>query len=631
MVKSVYDYRIEKRFRRRLYFITGLVFVTTFIIILQLFVLQILHGYENRVLTKKFVSRQEFTIAPRGLFLDRNQRPGDQPLVQNLRFIDYVVRLDQFRTREEAEEYIRFFCKYMGRDFADFQNYLTPQNWKQLSTRNEYITLINHITRRQHERLALSPLPTGKGEYVTQHLRFYSMGPALAHISGFIGLPSENELKKKLAQSYQIIGKDGLEARYDSRLRGRDGVKVRHRTVDQEEQISTTEQGDNLVLTIDRDMQAAAYKALAATGKRGTAIALKASTGEILAMASTPAFDPNILSAGTTEQRTSHLREVTNYQGFINLAIQAKFPPGSSFKPLVALAALENIDPHKQFTEETSYNCPGSFTLRGKKAANNVVFKCLGVHGAKKMIDAIAYSCNVYFYNLGNQLGPEPIINYAKSFGLDKKTGVDLQNESEGLVPDSRWKQLNRDSRWFDGDTINLSIGQGFLQVTPIELAVLYAGLANRGKIFKPYLVKEIRDPIDNHLLNKFEPTLLREIPLSQEHLEIVQEGMRKVVTNGTAARLAVIPVPIAGKTGTVQTQAKLKGKDHAWFASYAPYNGEIEDTIVVVAFVEYGIWGASSAAPIAGEIYKAAFPNWNKKDESKIVKVESNTSKEED
>ncbi len=625
MVKSVYDYRIEQRFKTRLYFLTAMVFIVYGVIIVQLGFLQILEGYENRVLAKKFVSRQEFTIAPRGLFFDRNLRLGEQPLVQNLRFIDYILRMDQFRTREEAELYVRFFCKIMGRKYSDYEGYLTSQTWKQMSSKNKYITLINRMTRREHERLASSPLPKDKGEYVTKHLRYYSMGPALAHISGFIGLPSVTEVKKKLAQSYQTIGKDGLEARYDARLRGRDGVKVRHRTVDQEEQINTTEQGDNLVLTIDQDMQAAAYKALAATGKRGAAVALKASTGEILAMVSTPAFDPNILSSGTQEQRIAHLREVTNYQGFVNLAIQAKFPPGSSFKPLVALAALENIDVHQKFTSETSFNCPGYFTLHGNRASNNVVFKCLSTHGAKKMIDAIAYSCNVYFYNLGNQLGAEQIINFAKAFGLDKKTGVDLQNEGEGLVPDSRWKQINHNSRWYDGDTINLSIGQGYLLVTPIELAVLYAGLANRGKIFKPYLVNEIRDPIDNHIIKKFNPTLIREIPLAHEHIETVQAGMRKVVTHGTAARLNSISVPIAGKTGTVQTQAKLKGKDHAWFASYAPYiegGGIADNTIVVVAFVEYGTWGASSAAPIAGEIYKAAFPNW-KKESTETIKKE--------
>ena len=615
MAKTVQEFRAEQRFRRRLYFFSFMLFFLSFCFTLQLGSLQLVHGYENRVLAKKFVTHQEYTVAPRGLFYDRYSRPGDQPLVQNLRFIDFVIHPDQFENRKEAEEYVKLFSSIMGRDYENYRPYFSPKRWKQVLRKNEFITLLTRINRQEHERLAAFHLPAHKGEYVTKHTRYYTMGPALAHVSGFIGLPSVRELKKKLAQSYQTIGKDGLEARYDSNLRGRDGIRVRHRTLDQEEQISTTEQGENLILSIDHKIQASAYRSLLANSQRGTVIAMRAATGEILAMTSHPSFDPNILSSGNAEQRKEHIRQVKRHEAFLNLAIRAKFPPASVFKPLMALAALENGDSGKSFTSNTSFQCPGRFILKSTyKGLPNTKFRCWSVHGNENMIEAIMNSCNVYFYNLGYQLGPSAIIQYSRAFGLDKPTGIDLLGEIAGFVPDPRWKQRNFSSRWYDGDTVNLAIGQGFLQTTPIQIAVLYSAIANRGSIYQPYLVKEIRDPIDNHLIKKFGPRLLRSIPISLENIQIVQEGMRKVISQGTARRLAHLPLPIAGKTGTAQTSSKKKGRDHAWFASFAPYGAPLDEIIVVVVFVEYGLAGAATAAPIAAEVYKAAFPAWSRK-----------------
>ena len=625
MAKTVQEFRAELRFRRRLYFFTFMIFFLTLCFTLQLGSLQLVNGYENRVLAKKFVSHQEFTVAPRGLFYDRHSRLGDQPLVQNLRFIDFVIHPDQFESRKEAQEYVQVFSSIMGRDYENYRPYFKPARWKQILRKNEFITLLTRMTRREHERLAAFHLPAHKGEYVTKHMRYYTMGPALAHVSGFIGLPSSTELRKKLAQSYQTIGKDGLEARYDSRLRGRDGVRVRHRTLDQEEQISTTEQGDNLILTIDRKIQAAAYRTLAASSQRGTVIAMRANTGEILALASHPSFDPNILSSGNAGQRKVHIQQIRRHKAFLNLATLAKFPPASTFKPLLALAALENTDSNKTFTPDTSFQCPGRFILRSSyKGLPSTSFRCWSVHGSENMIDAIMNSCNVYFYNLGYQLGPTAIIQYSRAFGLDKPTGVDLLGEIAGFVPDPRWKQRNFSSRWYDGDTINLAIGQGFLQTTPLQIAVLYSAIANRGAIYQPYLVKEIRDPIDNHIIKEFKPRLLRSIPLSSQSVKIVQEGMRRVITQGTARRLGHIALPIAGKTGTVQTRSKRKSRDHAWFASFAPYGAPLDEIIIVVVFVEYGLAGAATAAPIALEVYKAAFPDWNRKKTRELLKQQN-------
>ena len=608
MSKTLKEFRLEQKFRTRLLVFASFMFLVVVTFIIRLAFLQLVHGYENKILAKKFVSHQEFTVAPRGLLFDRNAALGDEPLVQNIRFINFIIHPEQFENREEAIEYVKVFCNIMGRDYRNYAPLLSPQKWKRTVRKNEFITLVTRMTRKEHERLVTFYTATRKGEYVTHHLRYYTMGPAMAHVSGYIGSPSREDLKKKLVRSYQTIGKAGLEAQYDSLLRGRDGIRLRHRIIDSEEEITATQQGDNLVLTIDKRIQAAAYRSIVKSSRRATVIVMKANTGEILAMVSHPAFDPNILSSGNSEQRRNHIRQVRLHSGFLNLAIQAKFPPASSFKPLLAIAALE--DPGTNFSEKTSFFCPGYFSLRRAHSGHPAVtFQCLGIHHHQRIISAIANSCNVFFYNLGYRMGPVPIFEFAKAFGMNEKTGIDLLGEVQGLVPDKRWKQIQYSSRWYDGDTINLSIGQGFLQTTPIALTVFYSAIANRGKIYKPYLVKKITDPIDGQVIQEFKPVLRREIPLSMTNLALIQKGMRQVVVRGTAQRLRGLSVPVAGKTGTVQTRSKKKGKEHAWFASYAPYGGPIEDIIVVVVFVEYGRGGSVSAAPIAKDVYEVAFP----------------------
>ncbi len=624
MSKSLQEFRLEQRFRRRLYVFAGLIFFLALLFISQLASLQLISGYENRILAKKFVSHQEFTVAPRGLIFDRHGQPGDEPLVQNLRFIDFIIHPDQFASRKAAIDYVKLFCSIMAIPYSHYAPYLRPRAWKALLRKNEYITLIKRMSRREHERLASFHVATEHGEYVTQYLRHYTMGPALAHVSGYIGLPSLRELKKQKIQPYQTLGKSGLEAEYDRHLRGRDGVRTRHRIVDKEEQLISIEQGNNIFLNIDHNLQAAAYKALLKQSQRGAVVALHAKSGAVLAMASHPSYDPNILSGGTTEQRKRHLKDIRAHNAFFNIALQGKFPPASTFKPVVALAALEHAKEHKAFSAGSSIFCPGYFTLHSARPGRSKPrFKCWALHRRVNLFDAIAKSCNVYFYSLGHKTGLDPIVQMARALGLEEKTGIDLRGEAAGLVPDMRWKQLHFSGRWYDGDTVNLSVGQGFLQSTPLQLAVFYSAIANGGKIFKPFLVREIRDPIDNHLIRKFSPRLVRKIAFDPQSLPIIKKALGRAVTHGTASRLAALPVRVAGKTGTVQIyNTNKKGKDHAWFAGFAPYNGPADKIIVVIVFIEHGVGGSKSAVPVAAEIYKAAFPaDSRRKTRSKAAK----------
>ncbi len=614
MSRSLHEYRLERKFQQRLYIFTGLIFLAAMIFVFQLGNLQLVKGYENRILAKKFVSRQEFTVAPRGLVFDRKFQPGDKsPVIYNKHSFDLVIYPARFRKREDAVRYVRIFSGVMGRPFADYAEELEPGAWRKAVRKNESITLLENMTERERERAAVFRLLEEYGELVPKHTRYYAMGPAAAHITGYIGLPTRSQLDQKLALSYQTLGKAGVESIYDTELRGTDGVRIRHRIIDTEEQIAGTEQGNTLVLTVDRDVQAAAYRALKNAGRRGAAVAINAGTGEILALVSHPSFDPNILSSGSAKQRGKHFQIVTQHKAFLNLAIQGKFPPASTFKPLVALAALERA-PKQDVTANTGYQCYGRFTLKSTMpGAPDAHYSCWTAgHGHQDMVGAIAHSCNVYFYNLGYHIGSRPIIHFSRALGLDKTTGIDLPGEIAGRVPDQRWKQIHLSSKWYDGDTVNLAIGQGYLEVTPLEMAVLYSSFVNRGKIYRPHVLKEIRDPSEpRRVLRRVQPEILNEVPISLESLETIQAGMRAVVTRGTARRLQQYPVPIAGKTGTAQTRSGVKGKNHAWFAGFAPYGAPPEETVVVVVFVEHGVAGGASAAPVAGEMLNAAFPDW--------------------
>ncbi len=608
--------KIEQRFRNRLYFFYIFLFLVIFIFLLQLFKLQILNGTENRLLSKKFVSREEFKIAPRGFMYDKDFNIKN-PLVYNISYLNFVIYPSRFPSYEAGIKYLINFCKVMEINCNQYSRYFDNKYWKELVRKNEKIILLEKISRKQHERIAVFQLDIKYGNFENNHLRFYPLGPAFAHVSGYVGLPSSREIVVKNIKLYQIIGKNGLEAYYDPEIRGKDGVVIQNKIYEQMEKLISSQQGNHLILNIDRNLQMIAYQSLVESKKRGGVLVIKANTGEILALASYPSFDPNILSDINSDRRNEHFKIVSNFKGFLNLITQAKFPPASTFKPITAIAALESSNP-LEVNENTTFYCPGSWKLKStlKGVPDNIYYchKKEG-HGNLDLIHGIAQSCNVYFYNLGYKIGATPIIQFAKEFGLESKTNIDLPGEINGFVPDPFWKQIRWSSKWYDGDTINISIGQGFIEVTPIELGIAYSAIANGGKIYKPFIVKEIRDSSTGKVLRKFYPKLIKELKISRQTIKTVQKGLREVVLSGTG-RFLNQPnlVPIAGKTGTVQTRSRVKSSDHAWFVGFAPYSEDdsnINERIVVVVFVEHGQAGSLSGVPIAYKIFKEAFPNF--------------------
>ncbi len=616
MKLSSTEFKIEQRFKNRVYFTVILFFTILFIYFFQLFRLQIINGAENKILAKKFASREEFKIAPRGFMYDREFNIKE-PIVYNIHYVNFVIYPSKFLNYEEGLKYLLNFCKIMGKDCSKYSNYMNAEKWRELAKKNHKIVLLEKVTRMEHERIVIFQLDRDYGVFENNHIRYYALGPAFAHVSGYIGLPSSKDLAEKKIKPYQTMGKNGLEYYYDQEIRGKDGILIQNKIFDDTEYLETSEQGNNLILNIDKKIQSIAYQALIETKKRGTVIVMKAATGEILAMASYPSFDPNILSDFTNPKRQQHLEMINQFQGFINLSIHTKFPPASTFKPITAIAALETSNP-LEINENTTFFCPGNWRLKSSlKGVPDSIFYCHNKsgHGHLDLIHGIAQSCNVYFYNLAYRIGPSPIIHYAKEFGLDTETNIDLPGEIKGFVPDQLWKQIRWSSKWYDGDTINLSIGQGFIEVTPMEMAVAYSAIANNGKIVKPYIVREIRDSSTGNLLKKYNPKILKELKISKHTLMIIRKGLREVVLSGTGRYLNQPNlVPIAGKTGTVQTKSKQKSVDHAWFIGFAPYDENdiyINDRVIVAVFIEHGLAGSLSGVPIALKIFKALFPEW--------------------
>lgn len=432
-------------------------------------------------------------------------------------------------------------------------------------------------------------------ELIQSQSRLYPENGLLAHMIGYTGEISEPELDNpdfaKFNQG-QIIGKTGIEKEYNDVLMGIDGE--RRAIVDnlgREREVLdnvAAKPGKNLQLTIDLDLQVVAELALG--DKRGAVVALNPNNGEVLAMASRPSFDPNKFAVRI---RSADWRELTSDPGnpLLNRPIQAQFAPGSTFKPLVAIAGLEsgNID------ENTVFNCGGGASFYGHYHG------CWATHGSVSLHKGIAQSCDVYFYNVGNKTGIDTLAFYAKQAGLGEKTGIDLPNEAAGTVPSPEWKLRTQRQKWYAGETISVSIGQGALTVTPLQLARAIGGLAMGGIWHAPHLLMMDTPKEKPH-----------EWALNPENVKKVVYGMYGVVNEGgTGGRARLAGVDVCGKTGSAQIaseayeRAHKNVKDNAWFVAYAPcYKPEI---VVSVLWENSGLHG-QFAAPIARDVMKSYF-----------------------
>jgi penicillin-binding protein 2 len=432
-------------------------------------------------------------------------------------------------------------------------------------------------------------------ELIHSQRRLYPQGGLAAHLVGYVGEVSEAELDNPDNISFQqgdIIGKDGIEKQYNAHLMGTDGqrrVVVDNRG--RERQVLEMKEavaGKPLQLTIDLDLQAVAE--LAMEGRRGAVVALDPRNGEVLALVSRPAFDPNAFAGRIPKKIWREIMDNPD-KPLLNRALQAQLAPGSTFKPIMALAGLEEGVIDDQF----SVSCPGGASFYGR------FFRCHSTHGRVSLNRAIAASCDVFFYNTGNRLGIDSIAKYATMAGLGSKTGIDLPHETAGLVPSTAWKMRAFRQKWFAGETISVSIGQGALTVTPLQLAAAIGGIATGGVWHRPHLVRDRAEPA-THKAN-----------LNLDNVNKVVYGMSAVVNEGgTGVRARLPGIEVCGKTGTAQLASNdlLKSaagrhmKDNAWFVGFAPKSNP---EIVVAALFEAGEHG-NLAAPIVRDVMKAHF-----------------------
>lgn len=416
-------------------------------------------------------------------------------------------------------------------------------------------------------------------------VRNYVDTRSFSHIIGYVGDITADELTRFYNKGYtsnSIIGKAGIEKQYDEILRGTDGVEYRTvdakgRYIENTTAVTPPKMGNNLILTIDKRIQKLAEDAL---GPRiGAAIALKPTTGEILAMVSYPFFDQNIFGKENTSSLTKELFDNPN-KPLLNRAIDAAYPPASTFKVIMNTAILNE----KAFSPEATVSCLGEIEY------GNRVFRChirKPGHGKLALNEALAKSCDVYYWTVcRDYLGVEKIVDYAKRFGLGQSAEVDLPSQSEGFVPSPKWKERRFHEKWLNGDTMNMSIGQGFTLASPMQVANMACMVINNGVIYKPHLLKEIRDPASGEVIKKIEPEILHKENIGREIFEQVRQAMNLVTIQGEARIPMKNPMfRFAGKTGTAEVG--LQDRWHSWMVAYGPYDAPPEDMVVVCVIVE--------------------------------------------
>mgnify|MGYP001420619224 FL=1 len=545
----------------------------------RLFYLQILRGGEFRTRAAS-ISRQSSVLpAQRGEIYDRG---GNIPLVLN---VDSFA-LDIVPAEVPADLRDTVFLKLAhitGRPVEELRSKI-PASYYHLYQPVEVIGAVPYsMIVAVAERLDELPGVT----WHAKPRRNYVETGSLSHLIGYVGDITREELKLLFNQGYQagdVIGKSGIEKQYDSLLRGRDGreyrvVDVRGRKIaGAEPSVDPPVMGRNVILTIDRRIQELAEKAL---GQRmGSVVVLRPATGEVLAMVSYPWYNPNLFLEADGGRAYSGLLNDPN-KPLLNRAVQSAYPPASTFKAVVTAGILEE----NAFPPDKTVLCQGEVTYGDR------VFRCWirkPGHGALDLKGALAQSCDIYFWTVArDHLGIERLVSYSKEFGFGAASGIDLPGEISGFNPSPQWKERRFHEKWLGGDTMNMAIGQGYLLVTPLQMANMVAMIVNNGVIYRPHILSEVRDPSSGAVIRSTTPEVLSQSRIKPETFRTVRDNMRAVITEGTARYpVNTKAVLVAGKTGTAEVG--LADRWHSWFASFGPYGAEKpEDAVVVVVMVE--------------------------------------------
>ena len=591
-------------FRQKLKIAIALLLIIFSALLVRLWYLQVIKGEALKQRSENN-SVRFLKIQPlRGLIMDKN----GLVLVDNRPSFDVFYMPNKGKDHEKVIERLKNIYKSRSLELSYDQPF--PQKVKPyLPVKLEKNVSMEKVAIVETNALTLP------GVYVdVSPVRLYLVGEMLAPVLGYTGEISPEELEKANDEhaSGDILGKQGIEKYLDSYIRGSSGAElVEVNAYDKEiKNLGRIEPvpGYNVVLTIDADLQKAAWQAFA--GKPGAAVALDTRDGSVLAMVSSPSFDPNLFNSGIPYDIWDKMQK-NPLNPLSNKAISGQYPPGSTYKLIVAAAALEE----GIITPEQKIFCNGSFELGNRSYR---CWKSKG-HGYVDLHRAIVESCDVYFYTVGKMLGVDKIAKYAKLFGLGEVTGIDLHHEKGGLVPTKEWKMVRTKETWLVGETVSISIGQGFDLVTPLQLVNAYAALANGGTLWRPHLINRI-ELTDGSIYKEFLPEKKGELALSKKTIDILSRALWGVVNEegGTGSAARRLNSDVCGKTGTSQVvglpgndkarrDKKISAfqRDHALFVCFAPLKNP-EIAIVVIA--ENAGHGGSVAAPIARKILDAYF-----------------------
>jgi len=587
-------------------FVKGLLLLCSIlmaVIFSRIFYLQIAKGSYYTDLADNNKTRHYIINAPRGIIYDRY----GEPLVLNSpSFSLTMVPLDLPRDSNERKKLIEQVVSIFNLNQGEIENILRESN--KLSS-IEPILLKPKLEVGEIRKFEAN-VESNKGFIVIADTsRYYPYKETMAQVLGYVGKISSED--KEIYKNYPLtsmVGKDGLESYYESTLQGKWGRRLvevdAYGKLKQDLGTISPQDGDDLITTIDKDLQIKFYESLEKQLKNlgvsaGAGIALNPKTGEILAMVNLPSFDPNVLVQGSPSDLINQYLTSKDHPLF-NRAISGLYSPGSLIKPLVALAALEEkiIDPLKKIYDEGQIVVTSPYNPEEK-----YIFNDWQPHGWVDMRKALAVSCNVYFWTVGGGyqditgLGLEKIKKYWNFFKLGEKQGIDLDDEGVDVLPDQEWLKKVRpnDPTWKLGDTYNISIGEGGLSLTPLAMADYISTIANNGLLMKPHLEKDIS------------PAPLLNLNVSLDNLKIVQEGMRQVVTEGTATSLNDLPMAVAAKSGSPKFISLGKEKYHALFGAYAPYEAP---QIVILILIEQPPQGSVATLPVAREVLDWYYQN---------------------
>jgi penicillin-binding protein 2 len=610
--EQIRDY--QDRFR----FLYAILFIALGILLLRLVYLQILSGERMKRYSEENRIKRVKIAAPRGMIFDRNRKL----LIDNRPAFDLEIIPQYLKESRRTNEVITMISKIIKEPESEIRETLERNR-----TQAPFlpVKIKTGLSRDEVARIETWKIDMPGVEVRQEIMRTNLYGDIAAHLLGYIGEVNQAELPNlnQKSQKYKLgdyIGKFGLEQIMEGNLRGTDGEEIMEVDAlgrvklkkDRDRYLSNVlgkpaTPGKNLILTIDQDIQEVAVKAM--DDKIGSVVALDPRTGEVIAMLSRPAFDPTEFSRGVSPTLWNKLLKNENHP-LRDKTIQDHYSPGSTFKVLTAITGLEEgvIDAN------TTFFCGGSIKV-GKRTKHCHLQRG---HGNVNVTKAISQSCDVFFYRVAQKLkSVDDIAKWARKLGLGKRSGINLPREVPGLVPTEAWRQERFNQPWNPGETLDVAIGQGFVLVTGLQLANMFAAVGNGGSFFKPYIVKEI-ESYEGQVLKEFQPEFLNKVELKPKTVELIKKGIYDVVNDphGTAFGKRLPGMNFAGKTGTVQViqiskekiysnceNLRFKDRHHGIFVGMAPVENP---SIVVAVIAEHACSGSGKAAPVAREIVKA-------------------------